>query len=312
MQPGRALFSPAFLYFAAVAESGSIRGAARKVNVASSAMNRQILLLEEALGVSLFERQGRGLRLTSAGEMLLRHVRATQRDFEGTLADIDLLRGMKRGRVAVATVESASVGLMPELVASFAARFAGVEVAITVAGSAAVASLVESGEADMGFTFNPPSVKGLSVALRRDLPVGAVVRPDHPLAAQSTVNLIECLQHPVALPARGLSLRDILDAGLSQLPVRPRVLVEANSLKLMATLARQGRAVAFQTAIGIEDDLREGRLVLLPIAQPRLPVDRFVMVSAAGRNLKLAPAAFFEHARQRLQELLPDGGGAPS
>lgn len=157
----------------------------------------------------------------------------------------------------------------------------------------------------MGFTFNPPVMKGLSVAVRRDLPVGAVVRPDHPLAGRPGVNLIECLQFPVALPARALSLRDILDAGLSQLPVRPRVLVEANSLKLMATLARQGQAVAFQTAIGIEDDIREGRLVLVPILQPRLPVDRFVMISALGRNLKLAPAAFFEHARQRLSELLP-------
>jgi DNA-binding transcriptional LysR family regulator len=198
---------------------------------------------------------------------------------------------------------------MPELVASFSALFPGVEVAITVAGSAAVATLVEAGEADMGFTFNPPVMKGLSVALRRDLPVGAVVRPDHPLAAQPGVNLVECLQYPVALPARGLSLRDILDAGLSQLPVRPRVLVEANSLKLMATLARQGRAVAFQTAIGIEDDIRDGRLVLVPILQPRLPVDRFVMVSAVGRNLKLAPAAFYEHARQRLAELLPVPAG---
>lgn len=305
MQPARALFSPAFIYFSAVAESGSIRGAARRLNVASSAMNRQILLLEEALGVALFERRGRGLRLTSAGEMLLRHVRTTQRDFEGTLADIDLLRGLRRGRVTVAAVESASVGIIPDLVASFAERLPGVEVAVTVAGSTAVAAMVEAGEADMGFTFNPPSSRGLTVALRRDLPVGAVVSPDHPLAGAGSVTLAACLDHPLALPAKGLSLRDILDQGLAATGKRPRVLVEANSLKLMTTLARQGRAVAFQPPIGIEEDLREGRLVFLPISEPKLPSDRFMMVTAEGRNLKLAPAAFYDHAKARLKELLP-------
>jgi DNA-binding transcriptional LysR family regulator len=304
MQPARALFSPAFIYFAAVAETGSIRGAARRLNVASSAMNRQVLLLEAALGVPLFERRGRGLKLTSAGEVLLRHVRATQRDFEGTLADIDLLRGLKRGRVAVATVESASLSLLPTLIARFAERFPGVEVAVTVAGSTAVAALVEAGEADVGFTFNPPSTRGLAVALRRDIPVGAVVAPSHPLAARGTVTLAECLEHPVVLPAKGLSLRDILDAGLAAVSRRPRILAEANSLRFMAALARQGMAVAFQTSVGIEEDVRDGRLRLLPISEPKLPIDRFVMATAAGRSLKLAPAAFHDLARHELPLLL--------
>lgn len=306
MQPSRALYSPAFHYFSAVAEAGSIRGAARRLNVASSAMNRQILLLEDAIGVPLFERRGRGLRLTAAGEMLLRHVRATQRDFDGTVADIDQLRGLKRGRVQLATVESASVGLLPELVESFVARFPGIEVGVVVAGSAAVAGMVEAGEADMGFTFNPPASAGLSVALRRDLPVGAVVAPGHPLAVKGTVSLADCLDHPLALPAKGLSLRDILDAGLLTLARRPRVVLEATSLKVMALMARRGAVVAFQTRIGIEEDLREGRLVFLPVAQPVLPVDRFSLVTANGRNLKLAPGAFFDHARETLRELLPE------
>jgi DNA-binding transcriptional LysR family regulator len=307
MQPSRALYSPAFHYFAAVAEAGSIRGAARRLNVASSAMNRQILLLEDAIGVPLFERRGRGLRLTAAGEMLLRHVRATQRDFEGTVADIDQLRGLKRGRVQLATVESASVGLLPDLVETFAARFPGIEIGVAVAGSAAVATMVEAGEADMGFTFNPPPSAGLSVALRRDLPVGAVVAPMHPLAERDGVSLADCLDHPLALPAKGLSLRDILDAGLATIARRPRVVLEATSLKVMALMARRGSVVAFQTRIGIEEDLQDGRLVFVPVVQPRLPVDRFSLVTANGRGLKLAPGAFFDHARERLKVLLPEG-----
>lgn len=307
MQPARALFSPAFLYFAAVADAGSIRGAARRMNVASSAMNRQILLLEQALGVSLFERQGRGLRLTSAGEMLLRHVRATQRDFDGTLADIDLLRGLKRGRVTVASVESVAGGVLPSIIASFADRYPGVEVALTVTGSAAVATMVEAGEADVGFTFNPPSTRGLSVALRRDLSMGAVVSPGHPLAGLSGVTLAQCVEHPLVLPAKGLSLRDILDAGLAQVVRRPRVIAEANSLKFMVALARLGVAVAFLPPVGLGEEMRDRSLVFLRLLDGGLPADRFMMVTAAGRNLKLAPAAFFDHCREQIPRWLPHG-----
>jgi len=76
--------SRSFAYFEAVAQHGSMRKAAGTLNVASSALNRQILDLEANLGVHLFERLPRGVRLTSAGEMLLGHVRRMARDFEMT------------------------------------------------------------------------------------------------------------------------------------------------------------------------------------------------------------------------------------
>ena len=75
----RFLYSRALTYFLAVAESLSIRGAARQLNIASSAVNRQILLLEEVVGMPLFVRQGRSLRLSPAGDVLAGHARKTGR-----------------------------------------------------------------------------------------------------------------------------------------------------------------------------------------------------------------------------------------
>ena len=86
-------------YFDEVVRAGSIRAAAEKLNVASSAINRQVLRLEADLGVKLFERGARRLRLTAAGEILIHHVRRTLRDAERAKSEIEDLQGLKRGIV---------------------------------------------------------------------------------------------------------------------------------------------------------------------------------------------------------------------
>lgn len=89
--------SRAFTYFEAAARIGSIRKAAAALNIASSAVNRHVLDLEEGLGVALFERQARVVQLTSAGELLLAHIRRTTHNFDLSRSQIEELRGLRRG-----------------------------------------------------------------------------------------------------------------------------------------------------------------------------------------------------------------------
>lgn len=306
MDRGRHLFAPAFRYFAAVAMTGSIRAAARELNVASSAVTRQIRLIEDDLEVALFERIGRGLRLSPAGEVLLRHVQETLRDFETTTAELDALRGLSRGTVRVATVESVAEALLPQIVSTFRAGHPGIAVHVTVAGSEAIAPRVAEGSVDVGFTFNPAHMEGLQVVFSRDLAVGAVVVPDHPLAARERVSLAECLAFPIALPSPDLSIRQVLDRGLERLAARRRVAVEANSLRFMKALARGGGTVAFQTPLGLEAEIAAGSLVFVPLSDAGLPPDRFVMIVSSRRTLKLAPAVFFAAAQDALERRFAD------
>ena len=92
----------ALLYVDAIARAGSVRKAAERLNVAASAVNRQLLDLERELGVELFERLPRGMRATAAGETLLAHIRRQRRDFEATRQQLEALRGLRRGRVRIA------------------------------------------------------------------------------------------------------------------------------------------------------------------------------------------------------------------
>ena len=91
-------------YLDEVARLGSIRKAAARLNVASSAINRQILALETELGAPIFERMPRRLRLTSAGEILIMHVRETLKSSQRAAAQIEALKGLQRGEATIATM----------------------------------------------------------------------------------------------------------------------------------------------------------------------------------------------------------------
>jgi DNA-binding transcriptional LysR family regulator len=286
-----------YRYFMAVAETGSVRGAARVLNVAASAISRQLILLEAQLGIALFDRGGRTLELSPAGEVLLRSLRGAAQGLEETLDHLNALRGLKRGRLRVATVESISVSVLPDVFVAFADSYPGIEVAVTVAGSDAVTELVREHHADLGFTFNPTSLEGIDVVAVRDMQLGAVMAPEHALAKANTLTLAQCMEHRVAWPSRGLSLRALLDRAGKDLK---RPAFECNSLRLMASLARRGSCIAFQTPIGIEQELKAKSLVWIPLADRRLALDRLTVVRRPGQMGRVAADAFLDLVLARL------------
>lgn len=292
------LIALGYRYFMAVAETGSVRAASRSLNVAASAISRQLIQLEEMLGSELFDRSGRGLTLSPSGEILLRGLRSVTQGYENTLDELSALKGLKRGLLRIATVESISVAILPDMLLAFAARYPGIEVSVTVAGSDAVTELIRDHHADVGFTFNPTSLDGLEVVASHDLALGAIMSPAHPLAGAPRLPLSECLGHAIAWPTRGLSLRTILDT----LPVsrRARPAFECNSLRLMASLARRGSCIAFQTVIGLENELAAGTLKWIPLTDKRLPLDRLKLVRRHGLAGRPAVEAFLNIAKARL------------
>lgn len=301
MKSAESFLSVGYRYFLAVAESGSVRAAARQLNIAASAISRQLILLEQQLGVALFDRSGHSLALSPAGIVLLKGLRFAAQGYETTVDELSGLRGLKRGEVRVATVESISVSILPDLLVKFALEYPGVQVTVTVAGSDMVTQLVRDHGADMGFTFNPSTLDGLDAELTYNMRLGAAVSPNHSLAKAKSLSLVECLAFPVAWPSRGLSLRAILDRGIARERRGFQPAFECNSLRLMASLARRGACVAFQTTIGIEQDIAEKTLVFIPLRDRRLPADRLMIVRRKGQRGRLAADAFLILTRQHFE-----------
>jgi DNA-binding transcriptional LysR family regulator len=281
-------------YFLAIAEAGSVRAASRHLNVAPSAVSRQLILLEHQLGTPLFDRSSRQLLLSPAGETLLKGLRTAAHQHDETLDAISALQGLKRGHLKIAAVESISMSILPQVLGRFAREFPGIEVSVSVAGSEAVTEQVREHSADIGITFNPTSLEQLDAVFTRDYRVGVIMAPDHRLAWRKSVSLAECANERLAWPSRGLSLRALLDSAFGNGKTSLRPAFECDSLRLMAALARMGSCIAFQPTTGIERDLEEGALVWIPLDDENLPPDRLVIVCRKGRTNRPVTDAFLE------------------
>jgi len=286
------LHSRAAIYFDEVARRGSIRGASEALHIAPSAVDRQILMLEQHLGVPLFERLPHGLRLTSAGELLVDSVRRWRRDGDRVQTQIDDLRGLRRGKVTTAVVEGA-IDFFSRCLKTFHTGYGAIEHSVAVSGSQAVIEALLSGGAEVGLTFNPPDTKTLRIEHTLIYQMGIVVTPDHELARKPAnggqARLIDCLDYPLVVPEDNISLRTIVDQAWSRSvgePLRPAV--TASSIALMKSLVLNRLGVGLLTSMDVYTEVKSGALVFVPL-QEKIPLSVLALVTAAGRRLS-APA----------------------
>jgi DNA-binding transcriptional LysR family regulator len=145
-------------YFRAIARTGSFSAAAAEEFVVQSALSRQIRKLEEELGVRLFERTTRMVRLTDEGARLLEYADRVLVDVDLVVAEADALRGVVRGKVAVGMMECPPASLdMAVLLSEFHADHPGVEVALRSGGSDRMLDDVRAGDLDFAILGLPPT-----------------------------------------------------------------------------------------------------------------------------------------------------------
>jgi DNA-binding transcriptional LysR family regulator len=293
----RRLHSSSFVYFMAVAAEGSFRGGARKLNTASSAVNRHILLLERELGLSLFDRHNRSLTLSRAGEIVLAHCKGTVRSFDDALEALDALKDLHSGIVRVAASESFAVEIVPAICSRFSGEYPKVSVQVEVAGSDAVLDMIEKDVCDVGFAFGQINSSKLRIVSKADLEIGAIVGAGHPLFRRKTISVRECLSHPIVIPKTGLSFRDRLEKVTRHFSDAEQGGVVASSPRLMMAIARMGKHVAFQTRIGIADDVARGVLAFIPLNDKGLKPDRCAIVASKLAVGRFAAERFCEFAK---------------
>ena len=283
------LHSRLLRYLDEVARSGSIRGAAGRLNVASSAVNKHVLQLEEAIGEPLFERLPRGLRLTPAGEVLLAHVRRTIKEYSQVEAEIRDLKTLQSGEVIIATMNGLAGGIVPQAAAVFCSRHPQIKISIRVMFIRDIVQAVADGEADLGFAFNLPKSPQFETLGKMDTRLGAVVSPEHPLASMGSVPLAHCAPYPLIFADRSMVIHGIVvdafaDAGLE---VEPRFLT--NSIETMKCLAAAGDAVAFLSKFDIAEEYRNGVLTYIPIRER--PMGKNILSLVQREKRSRGPAA---------------------
>ncbi len=287
-------------YLDEVARSGSIRRAAARLNVASSAINRQILDLEAELGMPLFERLPRKLRPTTAGEVIIAHARRTLSDYRAIEGRLGEFKGLHGGAVKLATMNGLAGGIAPRVIAAFAARYPRIKVTMRVMFVPDILRALADGEADLGLGYHLPDVPGLTAALRLDAGLVAVVGADHPLAARGKIRLQECEGFPLILADPSLRMHHtVLEAfARANLPADAAFL--SNSIEFLKSFVQHGQGVAFLSPFDIIEEQRAGRVVALPVQEPLVLSNPLSLVHRATEALDPAAAALADHLRAAL------------
>lgn len=278
------MHAAALAYFRETARLGSIRRAAASLNVAASALNRQILKLEDHLGTPLFDRLHGGMRLTAAGELLLRHVTATLHDFDAVRAQIDDLRGARSGHVTIVAIDSLLVDFLPRALDRFRANFPAVSYTLDAVAPAEVTEMVADGAADLGFTFVARSSRAVHFAAELPAPIGVVMPSDHPLAARRAITFQDATAFPFLAQAGPLPRSADIDPDFARFRATLKPRLVSNSIQALKMALRLNMGIAFFTRLGFLDEIARGEMVWRPFENAAINALRIGLLVAEGRT----------------------------
>lgn len=230
-------------YFVAVATARSFSRAALELRISQSALSRQVQLLEAGFGVSLFDRIGRGVALTRAGEDLLARSQSLLQNVDALRERAHELAGGSKGLLRIGTTPQTLETLVSHVLTEYRRSAPDVSITLVEDGSANLIEKVEAGAIDMAFAALPSDS---TIAGRVLFPLGAlaVVPRHHPLAERQQLEVMDLKDLPLLVLRPGFMTRQLLDGAFAIANVRPAIVLESGNPHCLLALAEQGHGIA--------------------------------------------------------------------
>lgn len=285
--------------FVVVASLLSFNRAGRILGAAQSTVSVRIQALEEELGVRLFDRLGRGVALTEAGERLLEYARKI-----GELEE-EARTGVEGGKLAagcltVRVPDSLGVYRIPSVMAEFRRRFPHVRVRFTSCASEGLAADLRKGLTDLAFLLAPgASLNDLQVEFLGVEKLELVVSASHPLAALETVRPQDLEGVDLALSTADCSARLVLEQILAEAGLSARIAVECSSESALVRLVSEGAGVTILSSAAADAWRDRAGLAVLAFSEGPLEAG-VLMLTSKGKWLSPALAGFMSLAREKL------------
>jgi LysR family nitrogen assimilation transcriptional regulator len=297
-------------YFVRVAELGSFSRASTMLDIAQPALSRQVRQLEIELRQHLLVRNGRGVTLTEAGQVLLEHSRGVLHQVERLREELSRVRGSLAGSVALGLPPTVSKVLTVPISREFRSRMPEATLAITEGLSAPMAQALVSGKLDIALLHNAaPSPDLHLVPLLEEELLLVQRRADAP--ARKTAGLAELADLQLIIPSRPNAIRMQVENALIDLGIRPRIALEIDGVAAILDLVADGAGCAVLTRHAVLTAAQPERYAMRRISEPRLASRLYIATHAhrpatetqkamAELLARLAPAALLpdESARQ--------------
>jgi DNA-binding transcriptional LysR family regulator len=279
--------------FLAVARMKSFTGAASILHVTQPALTMQIQRLEEALGVTLFDRDTRSVELTRVARDLIPAFERTLQDFDAALDSARDIATQTRGIVRLAALPSVAAGVLPDAILRFREKRPNVTFDLRDVIAGQVLNLVQSEYVDIGVMGGAVKTRDVDIVFEAQDRLHIVYPKGHPIAPLKTITPVALAAFPLILMHRDTSVRAIVDAGFRSAGLMPKATCEAIYMMTAVGMVRAGLGLTILPGSAREIKAEPG-LLSRPIddASFTRPVS---IIKRSGRTLPPLSEAFLEH-----------------
>jgi DNA-binding transcriptional LysR family regulator len=280
--------------FVAVAERQHVTHAAEALNLAQSAASHAIASLEDRHQTKLFNRIGRHIELTDAGQAFLKEARAVLTTVEAAELTLIEFSNLKRGVLSVQASQTIANYWLPRHLAAFRSAYPQIEIKANIGNTAQVAAAVENRETELGFveaTIHNELLTSMTVA--RDQII-VVTAPDNQMLKRKPITLKDLMELEWVLRERGSGTRSVFEDALMAFGLEAsalRIVLELPSNEAVRSAAEAGLGAAVISASIAAPSLEAGLLQQIDV---RLPEREFYVLTHRDRHHSRAAKAFLE------------------
>ncbi len=282
--------------FVEIAKQGSFSRAGQKLYRSQPAVSAQIRQLEQEYGQKLFDRVGKSVRLTVAGETLLEYAGKLLTLRNESLRAVADQSNTPHGTLAIGANEATCLYVLPDIFAEYSRRYPDVQISVYRNFSRKVLEKVEDGTVDVGIVTLPvrsPSLKVHSIFRDRLM---LMVSPSSPLASSKSVRTSDIAQQPLIFPKMGFT-RQVLDKQFRPFRSRLRIAMELASVGMIKRFVVAGLGVSVISEGFAQDEVRAGQAKLVPISDMEVWRELGI-VYRRDRTLPRSASVFVALARQ--------------
>jgi len=227
--------------FVTIAESGSFSLASEQLFLTQPAISKRIAALEAELGTALFDRIGRKVHLTEAGQALLPRARSILLEVEDSRRAISNLSGHVGGKLSIGTSHHIGLHRLPPVLRQFSRDYPAVELDIQFLDSEEVCQAVEHGDLEMGIVTLPLlPIPKLATKIVWPDPLTIVVNREHPLLQLEAITIADLAKHAAVLPAHGTYTREVIEHAFTPLGLVLKVTMSTNYLETIKMMVQVG------------------------------------------------------------------------
>ena len=289
-------------YFLAVAEAGSFSRAADRLGISQPSVSQQMRDLEASLRVSLFQRRGKRILLTSSGLIFQEHARAVLRRLENFLEELNRAPEELRGSLRLGVVPALNVPLVPELLGLFAANHPGISLVVEEISSTEIETALEEGRMDVGLGFLTRHSPNLRYERLCTDEFALIVSAKHPWFNRRVIALSELHQERLLQLPDSFVMRRMSDEICRNHQVRTRTIAEINAIETLLRSLAPLKAAALMPKIALRG--REGlKLKAIRLQGKKLGLEiGLLRLSDSGANS--AVGAFTSLAKALVPKLI--------